>query len=95
MKIHQFNEIETKNIFLDAIMSSFTHKTFETSKDGTIESQISFIEVLELCKKNRFIYLTKLPDYHGITILNDYVQMDILIKNELAELIIQKYKITI
>ena len=95
MKIHQFNEIETKNIFLDAIMSSFTHKSFEISKAGKVESDISFIEVLELCKKNRQIHLNKFTDFHVLSILNNYIQMDIMIKTELAELIIQKYKITL
>jgi hypothetical protein len=95
MKIHQYNEIETKNIFLDAIMSSFIHRSWETSKGGKVESQVSFIEVLELCKKNRFIYLNKFTDFYVLSILNDFVQMDIMIKHELAELIIEKYKITI
>ena len=95
MKIHQFNEIETKNIFLDAIMSSFIHRTFEISKAGKVESDISFIEVLELCKKGRFIYLTKRNNYFELAIRNQLVQMEICVKNELDELIIQKYKITI
>jgi hypothetical protein len=95
MKIHQFNEIETKNIFLDAIMSSFIHRTFEISKAGKVESKVSFIEVLEFTKKNRQIHLNKFTDFHVLSILNDFIQMDIMIKNELAELIIQKYKITL
>ena len=95
MKIHQYNEIETKNIFLDFIMSSFNHQTFEISKAGKVESDISFIEVLELCKKNRQIHLNKFTDFHVLSILNNYIQMDIMIKTELAELIIQKYKITL
>jgi hypothetical protein len=95
MKIHQYNKIETKNIFLDFIMSSFSHKTFEISKDGKVESDTSFIEILDYCKKNRFIYLNKFTDFHVLSILNDFVQMDIMIKHELAELIIEKYKITI